>query len=204
MLGTYVEGKICPLGDKDYYTFTIPTDIAQLRLDLYDLPKNYDLRLYDDMGIEIRSSVNGCLAREFMTVNNPVGGKYFLGISSNGYYDGLDNYRLHYSTMKYGGSGIKEPFVPEPPSTERFIQSFSSFSVYPNPADKQLSVVISPNKLDLKLSVVDTYGVVVKQENIPSLSTQWNIKTGDLVSGVYIIEISSIKSIYRQKILVLH
>jgi hypothetical protein len=91
-------------------------------------------------------------------------------------------YRFSRNTT--GLSEIQEPF---------------SFSVYPNPAKDQFSVVVENDEVKVEgISILDNHGRLVKLA-----AANFNqINVSDLVSGVYIVQITTDKGLSTQKLII--
>ncbi|NMD00246.1 MAG: T9SS type A sorting domain-containing protein, partial [Bacteroidales bacterium] len=77
------------------------------------------------------------------------------------------------------------------------------FSIYPNPTYDLLNISVEIlNPIDLEVSIYDSYGRLLINENKLNLTTGTNIfqiNTSSLRSGVHIIQLKSNRSILIQK-----
>jgi len=69
--------------------------------------------------------------------------------------------------------------------------STSSILVYPNPAEENLNISISPGLEDLTLRIFDIRGKLVYNQVRTSNTDPFQINVQDLDTGMYILEISS-------------
>ncbi|WP_295841244.1 C10 family peptidase [uncultured Apibacter sp.] len=107
---TYQAGIGTPT-DKDYYKFTIQ-ESSDLVIQLQNLPKNYDLKLYDNLGYEIDKSTNkGNISEKIEAKNLPAGDYYVYVYGYNGAFDTENCYTLNVgaSTAKSLCSNNYEP-----------------------------------------------------------------------------------------------
>jgi hypothetical protein len=79
-----VEGYICPVGDIDWFRFTLSAP-SSFTVTLSNLPADYDIRLYNANNQLLRESDNWSTISERITMTNASPGTYFLQISG---YDG--------------------------------------------------------------------------------------------------------------------
>ena len=79
------------------------------------------------------------------------------------------------------------------------IQQPVSFSVYPNPAKDQFSVVIENEDVKVEgISILDNHGRLVKL----AAANVNQINVSDLASGVYIVQISTDKGLSTKKLII--
>ena len=79
------------------------------------------------------------------------------------------------------------------------VQQPVSFSVYPNPAKDQFSVVIKNEEIKVEaISILDNYGRLVKLAE----ANANQINVSDLVSGVYVVQITTDRGLSTQKLII--
>ncbi|MGB3949221.1 MAG: T9SS type A sorting domain-containing protein, partial [Bacteroidia bacterium] len=86
--------------------------------------------------------------------------------------------------------------------TVGIIESFKNISVYsyPNPANEILNISFDGNLSgDLVLSIYDVAGKLIKKENYSNAANAVQVKTDELLSGVYFYELSNGKESVRNK-----
>jgi len=71
--------------------------------------------------------------------------------------------------------------------------------VYPNPFKNEISVLTPEIGTDSKLSIYNAGGVLVLEKTLSSLNE--SVDASELKSGMYIVEISSEKGFFRQKLI---
>jgi bacillolysin/thermolysin len=117
--GRSYDSYIYTSSDKDYYKFTATSD-GTLNLTLGNLPKDYDMFLYNSSGTE--------LARAY-TSNNPetisktiTAGTYYILVNGyNGAYSTTSAYRLTVAfTASGGGGGTTDPYEPNDTMTQAY------------------------------------------------------------------------------------
>ncbi|PQL93971.1 pre-peptidase C-terminal domain-containing protein [Apibacter adventoris] len=81
--------------DKDYYKFTIDTK-SNITISLQNLPKDYNLMVYNASQVQIVSSTNSGTSNESVTLNNLVPGTYYVVVyGENGNFDIIHCYNLY-------------------------------------------------------------------------------------------------------------
>ncbi len=73
-------------------------------------------------------------------------------------------------------------------------------TTYPNPTDKLLNIVLPSNEQKVNIKIVDMLGKVVFEENKTIAGNSFSIDLNELNSGMYILNISSDKEQFVEKI----
>jgi hypothetical protein len=83
--------------------------------------------------------------------------------------------------------------------------SGNAFTVYPNPADQQMTIILpEPSKQRAALQLFDQMGKLVYESRLEKGDSEKTIATNALAGGVYLIQIDSPKGALRKKVMVLH
>lgn len=77
---TIVTGHISLSTDEDWYSFNTSTTYPHVRVKLFNLPKNYNLELYDPQGNLLRRSKYRETTEEVLIINNAAPGKYTVRV----------------------------------------------------------------------------------------------------------------------------
>ncbi|PQL91855.1 C10 family peptidase [Apibacter sp. wkB309] len=164
-LNTVYEAGIGSPTDKDYYKFTI-NETSDITVLLQNLPKNYDLKLLDEVGDEIDSSSNkGTINEKIVAENLPAGNYYVYVYGYEGAYDTTFCYNLEVQTES-SNSLCKDNYEPnntfDSAYTIRNILTYSSdissstdddyYKIYIGEKSDLLVILENlPNDYDLKL-----------------------------------------------------
>ncbi len=181
---TNITGLINPSGDIDNYKFVITTG-GTITLTLGTLPADYDLKLVNSAGTQVGISQNGSTTSE--TINyTAAAGTYYAQVYG---YNNANNASSCYTLKVQLGTATRN----EPTSKDPIV------TLYPNPVRSALKIDMGGYSETVNVVVSDMYGRKVQQS---SLSGSGVIKTEHLVSGVYMVTITSIdgKMLKQQKI----
>src|SRR4030095_9012907 len=88
--------SITMAGDKDFYLLTLSGTVPSLKMQLQELPANYDLYLYDSLKNQLAFSAKTGKQNELIQLNNPNGKKFYLKVigKSNSQFNDSLCYRL--------------------------------------------------------------------------------------------------------------
>lgn len=76
------------------------------------------------------------------------------------------------------------------------------FNIFPNPFQNELTIAFgNPIAEDATMRIVDASGRVVQASNLPALSGNVVISTGDMANGVYIFELHTNNGVYTKKLI---
>jgi hypothetical protein len=87
-----------------YYSFMATESRGNLMIRLSELPKDYNIRLYNSAGRLLRESANGSIQDEVMIINQVPSGKYFIkiyGADSAQFDANLFKFRVNTSEHEY-------------------------------------------------------------------------------------------------------
>jgi hypothetical protein len=177
-----VSGLIPVVSDVDYFQFVSPGSSSIINISLTDLPADYDVWLYDQLGNKLASSLNLGLKEELITYNSNYAGMYRVKVAPTGnQYNPNECYKLKYWTT---------PARLMNPSSGNSIDNANTISLYPNPNNGQFvlqyKAEIAKNS---EINIIDVYGKLVKLLNL-SLNEGLNtidIDLGNLSNGVYFL-----------------
>jgi hypothetical protein len=77
---TIVTGHVSLSTDEDWYSFNTSTTYPHVRVKLFNLPKNYNLELYDPQGNLLRRSKYRETTEEVLIINNAAPGEYTVRV----------------------------------------------------------------------------------------------------------------------------
>jgi hypothetical protein len=170
-----LSSRISSSTDRDWYRFSNSTTNRNIRIELFNLPADYDVRLYNPSGTQVAISENGSTTSEVINYNNGPTGTYRIQIYG---YNGAFNSSLCYSFRASIGSVafreganmdaeeielIAEPFV----STE----PLSLINAFPNPTSDVLNVLFhSESDGMVMVTLLDIAGRVVHQYNVNGIA----------------------------------
>lgn len=201
-LNTNFYGLITPSTDVDWFKFTTSNVAPKFRVDLTNLPADYDMVVYKSNASSIiGTSVNGGTTSESVKYNSATkGATYYVKVYGyNGATNASSCYTLKVSTsssnFRTGGSsdGAIEAMD---------VVAEAALKLFPNPASDKLNVeFVSAAAGVATFTVYNLSGqqvLTTVSEAGEGVNTQ-SINTGSLSNGVYVLEISANGETQRQK-----
>lgn len=130
---TNITAVISSSTDRDYFSFTTSSAARNIRIDLSNLPADYDVRLYNPSGTQVGISQNGGTTAEVIRFNNGPTGNYRVYVYGyNGAFNTSNCYTLRASTSStaFRESENAMEVVEELTPTA---SAFEAIAAYPNP-----------------------------------------------------------------------
>jgi hypothetical protein len=178
LMNSDIAGLINPGGDDDYYKFVISTGGA-ITITLSNLPADYDLRLYSADGHSwFAISENASTNSETISRTLSSGTYYARVYGYNGAYDLNKCYTLKVATATASFN-----------SHDLVVNDINKPAVFPNPANKSVTVNLGELKGPADLLLYNMYGRLVLKQSTSKSNTTIDIST--LPSGIYIITIKN-------------
>jgi len=175
-----ISGLISPAGDQDFFKFDLPQDQNNMRIRLINLPKNYNLFLYDQNYQLVAKSIHQGKQNEKIIEDNAVAQTYYVKVkaANSAIFDADSCYTLKIEISS-------NPFKID---EQQNAADENEIILYPNPAsDKLLISGISENAT---ISIYDLEGR--KQIVLPQmLNPEISIDVSSLSNGIYFLEMKS-------------
>ncbi|PQL94038.1 C10 family peptidase [Apibacter adventoris] len=171
--------------DKDYYKFTLNSK-SNVTVTLQNLPKDYDLILYNSSQAQIGYSTNGGTSNESITLNNLEPGTYYIYVYGyRGNFDINQCYNLKIQTTNAINKDVNIATY-EPLNTE----NNTSVILYPNPVEDIINIkgIYSDKKEHTTLTIFDRNGSIVKSF-LTKVENVISINVSDLSPNVYYLSI---------------
>lgn len=172
---TSVTGLISPSGDLDYYKFTI-TNSGTITITLTTLPKDYDLKLVNSAGTQLKISQKAGTNNETINYTAAVGTYYAEVYGYNNNNSATSCYTLKVALGTASKSADAEAG-----------NSKKVFSVFPNPAQTKINVNLADYKGTSQLQLFDVHGRQVAGYRTAQANSQMDISK--LANGVYLLKI---------------
>ena len=191
--GQEYSGAISSYSDVDWYSFDASRNYfssgeLNIKIELRDLPADYDLYLYDENLYEITRSWNGSTSNESIVLNNINREKYYIRIVGWAGAQSQDCYTLDFD---YSSTAFSSPARKSSANNSKKSNGNNSFSVYPNPTVNSSNVTIQTDvdiqTITLKIMSIDGRQISENQEVSINGNTGY-FSTGDLEPGMYIID----------------
>jgi len=199
-----LSSQISSTGDVDWYRFSNEGGEGNIRIDLTNLPANYDLRFYRG-GFQLAISQNSGTTPEVIIYNNGVisADLYAYVYGVNGAFSNTQCYTLRISlsssTWRTDGTTDGEVTTFEYPVTV----NGSGFAMFPNPAQTELTLdVYQDVEQPVKVIVSDMTGKTVSLNTYALSADQARITmdVSRLPAGVYAVRVDNGKTTGVQKL----
>ncbi len=182
-----IQALIGTSSDNDYFKFTTTSSSPKVKINLTNLPADYDLRLYNSSGSQIGISQNGGTTSEQIIYNSSTkAATYYVRVYGyNGAYSTTSCYSLTVTTQS---SNFKEDGTLSTVTDD----DLSFVNVYPNPNNGSFNVdYFSKNNATLNVYIMDITGRIIyngTQEVFDSMNT-FQIYLPGLSNGIYLMNI---------------
>jgi len=191
---TNITALIGTSTDLDWFRFSNTSTARNIRIDLTNLPADYDVRLYNPSGTQVAISQNSGTTAEVITFNTTITGAWRIQVYG---YAGAFNASLCY-TLRASISATAFREGQETPVAE--LNSTSSESdvvianVFPNPTNGKLNVILeASDSQNAQLRICDITGRTVLQHNATctSGSNTFILDMESLPNGYYLLVIDN-------------
>ncbi|MDZ4679617.1 MAG: fibronectin type III domain-containing protein [Saprospiraceae bacterium] len=201
-----LSAQVSSTGDVDWYRFSNEGGQGNIRMDLTNLPANYDLRFFRG-GFQLAISQNSGTTSELIIYNNGVVSSdlYAYVSGNNGAFSNTQCYtlRISLSSSNWRTDGTTDGEV----TTFEFPVTVngSGFAMFPNPAQTELTLdVYQDVEQPVKVIVSDMTGKVVSLNTYALNAHQARITmdVSALPAGVYTVRMENGKMTGTQKLMI--
>jgi hypothetical protein len=187
--GTVVSAGIPDNTDQDWFEFSNNGAYKKIKVELYNLPADYDLELYNSGGIKVGESHNSGVTAEKVIYNTGKVGKYYIHIYAVPIIGSSENcYSLKASLGAVNFSSLTDSTDLEGAETPVL------FSVYPNPAHGILNVdynSLSVGSLDLRIFNILGSAVAGSKNTVQKGLNHYTLDVSVLPKGIYLLELNN-------------
>ncbi|MEO5644336.1 MAG: zinc-dependent metalloprotease [Bacteroidia bacterium] len=192
-------------GDLDWFTFSNQAIYPDVKVKIYNLPLDYDLKLYNSAGVQIGSSTHGGTTADSIVFHPCFGAVSNYYIQVYGYannFSPTQNYSLKV-TLSAVSYGCFTPFRMDSTAVDQ--NTSDNLLIYPNPASNSITL---ENKFDrddhIRLKLRDVNGKVVldgdKEEAVSAGTFVKEINIETLAPGIYFLFIETDEGQFVRKI----
>lgn len=199
-VGTSYQSQISTSTDVDWWSFANTSTAKNIKVTLTTLPADYDIKLYNPSGTNVKTSQNGGTTSETIIYNTSTVGTYKIKVYGyNGAYSNTQCYTLLVQTSA-------NPFRFANGETDGELNADKSeISLFPNPAFDHVTVQFNSQvKADAMVSVYNLLGQRVYANQILALEglNEYNINLDHFGKGAYIVEVSTGDQSLRKEFIV--
>jgi Pregnancy-associated plasma protein-A/Secretion system C-terminal sorting domain/Fibronectin type III domain/Bacterial pre-peptidase C-terminal domain len=191
-VNTNIVAKISTSTDKDWFKFTTTSTNKNIRIDLTNLPADYDVKLYNPSGTQIAVSENGGTTSEFIVYNNGAVGTYKIQVY--GYGGAFSNTSCYTVRASISSTAFREGDSVE--LTEELevtpVASVDALNVYPNPTSDNVEVTFNASsEAVINVLVYDMMGREVYNTKMAAIAgtNKTSIEMSNYAPGCYTLVI---------------
>jgi hypothetical protein len=187
-VGVAASGAIDVSTDVDYFSFSNTIAEPNLKVTLSNLPKDYDLKLYNAAGLQVGSGMMGGTTNEVIKLANPAVGTYYIkvyGFSTNATPYACYSIKAEVSNTPFplaNGNGGS--------NGNNNVDNVLEFKVFPNPVRDEATVSFNEKVQGaIRVNIIDLTGRIVKNYNwnVSAADSRFNIDFSDLQNGIYML-----------------
>ncbi len=160
---TNITARIATSTDKDYFNFSTSTSDRNIRIDLFNLPADYDVRLYRNNTL-VGTSANSGTTSESIILNNGSTGTYRVYVNG---YNGAFNANLCYS-LRASTSSIAFREMQTEETVDAVLTETNGLAIanaFPNPTQGKLNVAFnSDEEGEVSVALFDLTGRKIMEQ----------------------------------------
>ncbi|ASZ10266.1 pre-peptidase C-terminal domain-containing protein [Chitinophaga pendula] len=185
-----VRAQIASASDVDWYSISTTTARPHIEISLSNLPKDYDVYLYNAAGTQLVKSENAGTTSERIVYNNGAVGKYYIRvIGYSGAFSNTQCYQLVAALSATPKQAVVSKYSKSSAGEDN--RAGAGLHVYPVPARDRVFIELSSKANVLqRITVTDVSGKVVYDQRL-RVATGHNkleiLLPQELKDGVYII-----------------
>ncbi len=193
-VNTNIIARIGNSTDKDWFRFSNTTSARNIRIDLTNLPADYDVRLYNPSGTQVAISQNGGTTSEVINYNTTTTGTWRVQVYGyNGAFNASSCYTLRasISSTAFREDGT-ESEVPADLVSDAS-EPLQIASIFPNPTNGKLNLILD-SQVDgyVQMNIMDITGrtAITSLLQVVSGRNSALIDIAELPNGVYNVIVS--------------
>jgi hypothetical protein len=198
-VNTNITARIGTSTDTDWFRFSNTSTARNIRINLSNLPADYDVRLYNPSGVQVAISQNGGTTAEVINFNTTLTGTWRVQVYG---YNGAFNSTLCYTlSASISSTAFREDGVEQEISNELISSNSESVQIaalFPNPNSGKFNITFDSHfDATVQMAITDITGrpcIVNSYAAIAGRNTT-QLDISELPNGVYHITISD--GIYR-------
>ena len=113
--------------------------------------------------------------------------------------------QLIFSAIPAGGTTfyIDNLYFSKAPTNSVSEAYFSSFNVYPNPANEKLTIAASTNGVNINtISLINIQGQTLNTQEVNSTIANSSMNVSNLASGVYFVKVSTVQGTHTERVII--
>jgi hypothetical protein len=202
---TTFTAKIASATDKDWYRFSNTSATRRIKIDLTNLPADFDLKLYRNSTLLNTSENGGTTSEQIINNTTTVSTSYYAYVYG---YNGAWSSQCYSLRVSLSATNWREDGTTDGPVEELEIPVVfenAGFGMFPNPASNKLTVEVPmENDMDVTVSIMDPAGKLAVQQSrmLVKGDNQMSFDLNSLPNGVYFVQVRNGESIKTRKLVV--
>ena len=198
--GTAITALINVASDIDWFKFANTSLAKNIKVELYNLPADYDIYLYNAGGTLIGSSLTRGTGSEVIKYNTSTVGNYYVKVVG---YAGAFNASICYTLLVSTSSSTFKSIIGE---TENIIsdENLTSLNVFPNPTSGKVTLdYYATNSGKITVRIVNLTGTKVMDSAFEAAegANSYTIDISAQTAGLYILSLTSDSDHFLKKIM---
>ncbi len=184
----HITGMISQSGDNDYFKFTTTSPNTNVKLDLTNLPADYDLKLYSSSGSVLATSQNSGTTAEQIKRNTSTAATYYAKVYG---YSGANSSTVCYDLLiSVGSTAWRESadVITEP------VAAMNEMVVYPNPSTGAVTIgFTSATEGTATIRVVDIVGKEITSQKVivANGNNKYAFDLSSTSKGIYFVQLTN-------------
>lgn len=191
-------------GDNDWYRFANTSSQRNIRVDLTNLPADYDLQLWQN-NTRRRTSQNGGTTSEVVIYNTSTTTSNWYAYVY-GYAGAFSNTQCYTLRITLSSSAFREDGTTDGETTEFEIPAIvleSNFLMFPNPAQDELTLdIMMQDERPVQVSIMDLTGKLLQRNSyeLGKDNSRITMDVSKLAAGMYVVRVENGESVGVQKL----
>ena len=205
--GVDLIAQIATSTDNDWYRFANTSAQRNIRLDLTNLPADYDLRLYQNNTLR-RTSQNGGTTPEVCIWNtSKVASNWYAYVY--GYNGAFSNTQCYTLRITLSSSAFREDGTTDGEVTELEVPVYverSGFAMFPNPAADEVTLdVATQADGPVRVSLIDITGkaLLLRTYDLAKEDSQITLDVSQLPAGTFFVRVENGETVGVQKLMIM-
>jgi hypothetical protein len=186
--GSVITALINPSGDLDWFKFSNTTSQKNVKVELYNLPADYDLQLCDKSGKVLVSSQNRGTTAETIIYNTTKATSFTVRVSGyNGAWDQSNCYSLK---VTLSSTAFPKDVEITPIASS---DDIAGMVIYPNPVSGKLNIDYTPGisgKVNISIYSVPGQLMLTKSFDAMEGKNTFRVDVSSLKKGIYFLELT--------------
>ncbi|MCC6280593.1 MAG: T9SS type A sorting domain-containing protein [Saprospiraceae bacterium] len=210
-VNTNISAQIASATDNDWYRFSNTTSTRNIKINLTNLPADYDVKLYRSSTQVAVSQNDGTLNEQIIYNTSTVSTSYYAYVYGyNGAFSNTQCYTLRVSpsATAWTLAGMPDDRSDETTFEIPVVFENAGFGMYPNPADASLmlEIPVVEENAPVSVTISDVSGrlLLQQQSNLSKTDNRLNINLNEMANGVYFVQVRNGDRQHTRKLVVQH